>query len=134
MLRRSPGRVFTALLDRQRKATPPEAPLAPDAPDAPLAPLELVTVNVMGTLNEAGKLEPADPLAPDAPLAVRLEANVIVPVYVPGLSELESIRTVTVAGVVPSLGAINSHGVEPVLVAMAEKPRAVVPSVLVIEI
>jgi len=57
---------------------PPEVPDAPDAPDAPEAPPGARTVNVIGTLNGAGKLGVALVGVPDEPV-VAPELILIVP-------------------------------------------------------
>jgi len=53
---------------------------------------------------------------------------------VPAARPEESINTVSVLGVVALLGETNSHGVLPLLTAIARNGSGVVPSVLVIEI
>jgi hypothetical protein len=87
-----------------------------------------LTFSVIGTVNDAGRLEEDDVVF------VSPELIVIVPVYVPGASDVGSMRTVTLLGVVPVFGAMNSHAVLPVFEAVARKLRGVTPSVLVIEI
>jgi hypothetical protein len=85
-----------------------------------------VTVMVTGMLNGVGR--PGVPVAPPAPVPVPVvpELIVIVPVYVPGVSELGSISTARLSGVVPLFGATNNQALLPELVDVARNGSDVV--------
>ncbi len=89
-------------------------------------------VTVTGMLKSAGSTGRI--VGPPEETSDTPDLNVTVPVYVPGASDVGSINTVTVLGVVELFGATNNHAVLPVLVAVARNGSADVPSVLVTEI
>ena len=102
-------------------------------PAVPVVKRPAGIVRVTGILNGVGRLGGAVFVVPAAEL-VMPEPMVIVPVYVPGVSAVGSISTVSVCGVLPVFGATNSHPELPALAAVARKSSEEAPSVLVIAI